>query len=399
VNVPASLRCLRSPPLRIYLSCVAFSSVGTWLQIFAQQWLMWRLTKSAAGVGMLLVVQAVPTVLFALAGGTLGDRFSRVRVAMFTQTLAAVHALGLAALTAAHLVSPILLLVFAALRGVITGIDQPARQTLLRDLAGEDAPNAIALNSFLFNGSRLFGPALGGLLVAHVGEEVCFALNGLSYVAIVLGLATMVGSSVDGAIKERKAKKFREAIRDAWADDLVRGLLIAAVVMNLLALNHQALMPAIASRLLHGGPELLGWMAAAGGLGASVAGVILLAPHRPHLTLAIGGTVVAALGLWMLSTPIVPVGAVVAVFCTSLGATLHSASAQTLIQMRVPAATQGRVLGVFLMVWWASPLSTLLAGVLADRFGTQRPLLAAGAAALAATVVLARARPAAEPRT
>src|SRR5512146_2459009 len=187
-----ALRALRHRNFRLFFTGQIISLVGTWMQSIAESWLVYRLTGSAAKLGMVGFCAQIPVFLIAPIGGAAADRINRRRTLLFTQGASMLLALAYAALTLAHRIQVWQIFVLAALLGVVNGFDIPTRQAFVVDMVGrEDLMNAIALNSSMFNGARIVGPAVAGILVASVGEGWCFFINGISYVAVITGLLMM----------------------------------------------------------------------------------------------------------------------------------------------------------------------------------------------------------------
>src|SRR5512146_1206622 len=180
-RLPNALRSLARRDLRLFFSGQTVSLAGTWMQSVAQAWLVWRLTRSSQMLGIVAFLGQLPVFLFGIYAGSLADRFPRRRMVLFTQANAIVQAALLAGLTLSGVVRPWHILVLAGMLGLTNAFEMPARQALLADIAGQDMPNAVALNSSIVNAARAVGPALAGALVASFGEGVCFALNALSF--------------------------------------------------------------------------------------------------------------------------------------------------------------------------------------------------------------------------
>jgi len=270
-------RALRHRNFQLFFSGQLISLIGTWMQMVAQSWLVYRVTGSSLLLGTVGFAGQIPIFLLAPIGGATADRHNRHRIIIIGQTISMVLALILGELTLAGVVRIWEIVTLAALRGVVNAFDIPARQAFLVDMVGrEDMMNAIALNSSMFNGARVLGPAVAGLLVALVGEGWCFLLNGLSYIAVIVGLLLMRidppriltdrGSAADDII---------EGFRYVRATMPIRALLLLIGLVSLVAMPYTILMPIFADQILHGGARGLGLLMGATGIGALVGALTL----------------------------------------------------------------------------------------------------------------------------
>jgi len=252
-----TLRAFRHRNFQLFISGQIISLTGTWMDSVAQAWLVYRLTGSSTLLGLIVFANQIPVFLISPIGGHVADRWNRHRIVIATQAASMVLALTLAGLTLTGRIRIWELFLLAALLGIVNAFDVPARQSFLVQMVGrEDLMNAIALNSSMFNGARMVGPAIAGLLVAKIGEGWCFFANGISYIAVISGLLMMkvgpverqplalsaVGNIVDG---------FRYVARTAS----IRSLLIMLAVLSLAGLPFTVLMPIFADLILHGGPR------------------------------------------------------------------------------------------------------------------------------------------------
>ncbi len=389
-----TFRALRHRNYRLFFFGQLVSLVGTWMQSVAQAWLAYRLTGSAALLGVVAFSGQIPAFLFASWGGVVADRWPRRRILLATQVASMLLAGTLAGLTLANRVEVPHLLVIAALLGVVNAFDIPARQAFVVEMVGrEDLINAIALNSSIFNGARVVGPALAGVLVARLGEGWCFLLNATSYLAVLAGLLAI---DVPAAAGPRPAgstlARIVEGFRYAAAARPVRELLLLLGVVSLTAMPFSVLMPIFADRILGGGAASLGLLMGASGVGA-LAGALVLASRRGiaglgrFVALSAAGfgvcLVLFALSrrLWLSVALQVPVG----FFMIS-----QMASSNTLIQSLVPDRVRGRVMALYTMMFMGmAPFGALLAGAAAERWGAPATLAAGGAAALAGGLAFA----------
>ncbi len=344
------------------------------MQTVAQAWLVYRLTGSSFLLGVVGFIGQAPVLLVAPWGGILADRHDRRRVIMATQTLQMILAFLLAGLVLGGAVRIWHILVLSALGGIINGIDIPCRQAFLSDMVGkENLMNAIALNSSLFNGARIVGPAVAGLLVGWIGEGWCFLINGVSFLAVLAGLSFMRTRCAVGAASRASAlAEFREGLDFVRGAAPIRALLMLLGLVSLIGLPYHVLMPIFADRVLGVGAEGLGILMTATGIGAFLGA----------LTMAARGDV-RGLGHWVAAAA---AGFSVSLFLFSLSRSfwlswffllpasfcmmIQISSSNTLIQSMVPDRLRGRVMSVYSMVFLGiTPFGALLAGALSEPLG------------------------------
>ena len=389
--LPVALRSLRHRNFRLFAAGQLVSMTGTWVQLVAQSWLVYRLTGRATLLGLVGFAGHFPVFLLAPIGGALADRFERRRIIVVTQAVSMVLAFVLAALTLGGIVREWHIVALAAGLGIVHAFDIPARQSFLVEMVGrEDLINAIGLNSSLFNGARMTGPAVAGVLVAVIGEGWCFLINGISFAAVIVALLAIRVPPFQAPAKSSTFSRIREGFAFAARERPVRALLVMLAVLSLIGMPYMVLMPVFADRVLFGGPAAYGILMSAAGMGA-LAGAIALASRRD--VTGLGGWVArAAMGF----------GALLAVFSLSrwmwlsvllllpIGFTMmvQISSSNTLIQTMVPDALRGRVMSVYSMMFMGmAPLGALLAGWSADRIGAPRTVLIGGAACVAAAAI------------
>lgn len=392
LNIGRVLRALRHRNYRLFLGGQLISLIGSWMQTVAQSWLVYRLTGSSMLLGLVGFAGQIPVFILSPAGGAVADRANRQRVVIAAQAVMMVLALLLAGLTLAGVVRLWHIFVLAVLLGVANAFDIPARQAFLVEMVGKtDLMNAIALNSSMFNGARIVGPAVAGVLVAAIGEGWCFFANGISYVAVIAGLLMM-------RLEPRPAPASRKSpLADVVEGFLfvirtgpVHALLILLGVMSLAAMPYVVLMPIFADRVLNGGPQGLGLLLTASGVGA-LAGALLVAAR--HGVKGLGKWVAAAsagfgvslilFGLsrsfWLSALLLLPVG---------FSLMVQMASSNTLIQTMVPDELRGRVMSVYSMMFIGmAPFGALLAGALAERIGAPATVMAGGTVSLLGAIV------------
>jgi MFS family permease len=386
------VRALAHRDFRLFFSGQLISLIGTWMQAVAQSWLVYRLTGSSVLLGLVGFAGQIPVLLLSPAGGSLADARSRHRIIIATQAAAMLLAFALAVLTLAGLVQLWHVFVLASLLGIVNAFDIPARQSFLVQLVGRnDLMNAIALNSSMFNGARIVGPAIAGVLVAAIGEGWCFFLNGVSYLAVLAGLLLMhpkpqperpSGSTPLGRIVEG----FHFAARTAP----IRALLFLLGLVSLAGMPFSVLMPIFADKILHAGARGLGLLMGASGVGALLGALTLAARQEVRglgrwvawAAASFGISLIAfamSRQFWLSAALLVPVG---------FAMILQTAASNTLIQAMVPDVLRGRVMSVYSMMFMGmAPFGALLSGLLAGRLGAPAAVALGGAACITGAIV------------
>ena len=381
--MPRFTRALRHRNYRLFFSGQLVSLVGTWMQQVAEAWLVYRLTGSAALLGVAGFASQIPVFLLATIGGTVADRANRHRILVITQTTSMVLPLILATLVFTGHVHVWHVFTLAATLGVVNAFDVPARQAFVVEMVGkEDLVNAIALNSSIVNGARTIGPAVAGVLLAAVGEGWCFLINGLSYVAVITGLLLMKLPARDKQIHPPPALADTvEGFRFVRRSPPVRDLLLLVGLVSFAGMSYSVLMPIFADSILHGGPKGLGLLMASAGFG-SLCGALSIASRSSTrglgrvvalsaLTFGVGLMVFALSRAFWLSAALL--------FVVGMSMITQAASTNTLIQSMVPDALRGRVMAVYAMMFMGmSPIGALLQGALAERIGAPYTLVIGG---------------------
>ena len=379
----ASLRMHRN--YRLYFLGQAISQSGTWIDKVAQAWLVLALTHSAFAVGLLAACQFVPFSVFGLMAGVIVDRLDTWRTVIVTQAIRMVIASTLAGIVLAGVVQVWMVYVLAVLTGIVLVLDAPSRQQLTFKMVGRDElPNAVALNSSLFNAARIVGPGIGGLLIAAFGVGPAFAINAASFVAVLVGLLMMdTGNLVAFAPREHLPTLFgslREGISYARKSAHVRLVLTMLVAISTIAMNFNVLLPVLARQTLASGPGVFGLIAGCFGAGALVGGLLSAALSRASWKAIIagaGGLGVAELVL----APLHSLGpAIVLLFIVGICFTLYTANSNAVLQLRAPDHLRGRVIGFYYFAFnGLAPLGGILAGWLAATGGTELAFAVAGA--------------------
>src|SRR5215203_5154783 len=275
-KLPNTFRALKHKNFRYFFSGQFVSLTGTWMQSVAQSWLVYRLTGSVVLLGLIGFASQIPVFLLAPVGGALADRYNRHRILIITQTAAMIFAFVLAILTLTGTIEVWHLFVIAACFGLANAFDIPTRQAFAVDMVGkEDLLNAIALNSSMFNGARIVGPAIAGILVAAIGEGWCFLLNAFSYIAVLVGLLMMTVNPVIRPKIGSTVSNIVQGFSFVAQTAPIRGLLLLLGLVSLMGMPYAVLMPVFANQILGGDSSTLGYLMGASGTGALIAALIL----------------------------------------------------------------------------------------------------------------------------
>ena len=392
-------RALRHRNYRLFFGGQTVSLVGTWITRIATSWLVYRLTKSALLLGIVGFAGQIPLLILGPLGGVVGDRWNRHRILVWTQVLSALQSLALAILAFTH-ITVIEIIVLQVLQGIINAFDTPARQAFVVEMVDdrEDLPNAIALNSAMFNGSRIIGPSIGGIMIAAVGEGWCFMVDAISYVAVIISLVAMKFVREPKKPREtRVLEELREGLQYVSRFAPVRALLAIVTIVSIFGTPYIVLMPAIASSVLHGGPHTLGILMTASGFGALLGTYYLASRHTvvglgKVIIVATGGLSVALIAFAFTRNLII---ALLVIPFIGAGMMLQAACANTILQTVVDESLRGRVMAFYSMaVLGAMPIGSLLSGILADRIGAQNTIVAGAAVCIAAAIYFGFRRPA-----
>jgi len=398
---PESLRALRHRNYQLFFAGQLISLIGTWMDQVAEAWLVYRLTGSALLLGTVAFASQIPVFLLAPIGGALADRVDRRKILIATQSAMMLLTFVLAWVTLTHRVRIWQVVTLAALTGLVNAIDLPARQAFVVDMVSRaDLVNAIALNSSMFNGARVVGPALAGIVVAAIGEGWCFFANGVSFLAVIASLAVMKMDRPRMAIEGSPLENIIEGFRFVSQSGPVRALMLLLGLVSFTAMPYAVLMPLFADKILHGGAQALGLLMGCSGIGA-LGGALTLAMRKTLKGLSVwvaiscAGFGVALLlfsfsrTLWLSAALLVPTG-----FCMMI----QMASSNTLIQSMVPDRLRGRVMSVYAMTFMGmAPLGALLAGSLAHKLGAPMTIGIGGIVATVGAAVFGSKLPAIRP--
>jgi MFS family permease len=393
-------RALRHRNYRLFVGGQSVSLVGTWITRVATSWLVYRLTGSELLLGVVGFCGQIPTLLVAPFAGVLVDRWNRHRVLVVTQALSMLQTLALAVLTLQGVITVRWLLILQIAQGLINAFDTPARQAFVVEMVEDraDLANAIALNSSMMNGSRIIGPSIGGILIAAFGEGWCFMVDGVSYLFVIASLLMMrLRAPEDRRVETHVLAELRTGFEYVARSHPIRTALIVLSIVSAMAMPYTVLMPAFVAGMLHGGPNTLGLLMTASGVGA-LGGALYLASRRSvvglgrvmmYSTVAFGAALVVfafARTLWV-ALLVLPIAG--AAFMMQMAAT------NTVLQTLVDDRLRGRVMAFYTMAFFGTaPLGSLVAGVAADRFGAPWTIGVSGAACIAAGLWLASRLPA-----
>lgn len=370
----STFSALRHRNFQLYFGGMLISSIGTWMQIIAQAWLVYQIGHSELALGLVAFASAIPTLLISPWGGVIVDRVSRRNLLIMTQAGAMLLALTLAGLAFAGIVQEWHIIVLSALLGVVNAFDAPARQAFIPEMVGkEDMPNAIALNSVMFNGARVIGPAIAGMLLAIIGPAWCFTLNGISYLAVIAGLWLMKLPVRQVLLNlASPLKQLVGGVQYARHNREISGLILLSLVFSLFGISYSTILPAFVEKTLHQGAMVYGWVNATTGLGA-ISGAFLLA-HR------ISNGRRGQLLVWTnIAFPLLLIGfafttwiplALVLAFGLGVGFMVQFTTINTLLQTRVADEMRGRVMGLYTITFFGfSPFGNLLIGFLGEKLG------------------------------
>lgn len=389
VQSPAStrFRAMQHRNFQLFIAGQLISLIGTWMQTTAQLWLVYRLTNSAALLGVFGFASQVPMLFLSSLGGYVGDHYDRRRSVIATQTASMILAFVLAAFELTHRTDKWELIIIAFLVGIVNAFDVPIRQAFFVQMVGkEDLPNAIALNSSIFNGARAVGPAIAGFAIVRIGEGWCFFLNGLSFLAVIVALQMMrIERTETRPSKDSPLKSFVQGFHFAMSDMPVRSALLLLSVLSLFGLQYAVFMPIFAQDILKGGAHTLGLLMSSAGVGAVLGALHFAAPtHYRGLARWIAATSsTCAVCLIIFSQAKVFWLCAVVLLVVGFAATSQMVATNTLIQNRVPDELRSRVMAVYAtMFMGVQPIGALIAGGVAKRIGAPYTLTLFGSLVL-----------------
>jgi MFS family permease len=385
MNLAFATRALRSRNYRLFFTGQSVSLIGTWMTRIATSWLVYRLTGSAALLGVVGFAGQIPAFVLGPIAGVWVDRWDRHRTIVITQILSTVQSFALAFLALAHIITVWEIVALALVQGLISAFDMPARQSFVIQMVEhrEDLGNAIALNSSMVNAARLIGPAIAGVVVASVGEGYCFLIDGISYLAVIVSLLMM-------RIAEAPAKKPARVmahLNEGWLYVVhsvpIRSILLNLSIVSLFGMPYSVLMPIFASKVLGGGAHTLGFLMAATGVGA-LAGAMTLAARRN--VVGLGRRIVITTSLFGVSLVVFSLSrslwlSLLTLPVVGFGMIQQMAASNTILQTIVDDEKRGRVMAFYSMAFQGmAPFGSLLAGSVAARFGAPVTVTVSGVA-------------------
>jgi MFS family permease len=392
-------RALYSRNYRLFFGGQGISLIGTWMQQIAMSWLVYRMTSSAFLLGLIGFSSQICSLFFSPFAGVISDRWNRHHILVVTQSLAMIQAFVLAFLTLMGIIAVHHLIILSLFLGFINAFDMPTRQAFVVEMVEkrEDLGNAIALNSFLFNGARLVGPSIAGILISILGEGMCFLLNGLSFLAVIIALLAMkMTNHKREAEKAYVLQRFKEGFIYAFGFPPIRTILFFLSWLSLVATANTTLMPVFARDILHGDSKTYGFLMAAIGVGAII-GAIFLASRRSVLGL---GRIIAiasgifGIGLISFSLSHTLWLSILLLSLIGFGMMVHMASSNTILQTMVDDDKRGRVMSLYVMAFMGmAPFGSLAGGSLAGRIGAPITLIIGGALCIVGSLLFIKKLP------
>jgi MFS family permease len=380
---------LRHRNFRLFFGGQTISLVGTWMTRIATAWLVFRLTHNALLLGTVSFAGQIPTFLVAPLAGVLVDRLDRRQVLLWTQTLAMLQSLLLAALALSHRITIKEILALSVFQGFINAFDMPGRQSFMVQMVDDraDLSNAIAINSSMVNVARLVGPSLAGLVIAASSEGWCFLIDGISYIAVIISLLMM---RVNVAAVRTKATSMFAEMREGWSYvstfTPIRTILLLFALVSLMGMPYMVLMPVFAGNVLNGGPHTLGFLMGAAGAGALVSALSLvlrrsvrgLTKMIPISAIVFGGSLVLfgfSHWLWL---------SLALMLSTGFGMLQGMTASNTIIQTLAPEDKRGRVMSYYTAAFVGmAPFGSLFAGAMAHAIGAPRTVMVTGSCCIA----------------
>jgi MFS family permease len=384
-------RALQHRNFRLFFGGQSVSLVGTWITRVATSWLIYRLTGSELLLGIAGFCGQIPTLVIAPFAGVLVDRTGRRRILVITQLASLVQSAVLAVLTLSGTITVIQIIVLQVLQGIINAFDTPARQAFISEMVDDrrDLPNAIALNSSMVNGSRIIGPSIGGVLIAAVGEGWCFAVDAISYVAVIASLLAMrvQPRKREGGPELRLLAELHHGWKYVFHSLPIRSALTLVAIVSAAGTPYTVLMPVIAAQVLHGGPNTLGILMTATGVGA-LSGALYLASRESVVGLGriiMFATLAFGSGLVVFSMTTSLWSACVVLALAGAGFMVQLAATNTVLQTIVEERLRGRVMSFYTMAFFGTvPIGSLIGGFVADRLGAPFTVRASGIVCLGA---------------
>lgn len=399
ILLPSILRSLKHENFRLFFIGQGISLIGTWIQTTALSWLVYRITGSALLLGVVGFSSQLPSIFLSPFAGVLSDRFKRRTILIITQSLSFLQAAIMAILVITKAVLPWHIIGLSLFMGIINSFDVPARQSFMMEMVEnkDDIGNALAINSGMFNSARLIGPAIAGILIALVGEGVCFVLNALSFIAVILALFKMnvkerVGLNKNANIFSELKTGFEYITRFRP----IRSILLNLSFASLMGMSYVTLMPVFAKKIFHGGPHTMGFLISSTGAGA-LCGALYLASRKNVLGLGkhiyLAGIVFGIALIAFSFISFLPI-AMLTLFVAGAGMIIMTASSNTILQTISDEDKRGRVMSFYAIAFMGmSTFGNLLYGSLANTIGAPRTLTIGGACILVGSAVFSLEMP------
>lgn len=393
-------RSLRYRNYRLFFSGQSLSLIGTWVQRIAIPWLVYRLTDSAFLLGFVGFAGQIPTFILAPFAGVLTDRLNRYHIMIVSQILSMIQALTLALLYFTNTIEVWNVLLLSVIQGCINAFDTPARQSFVIEMVEDknDIGNAVALNSSMFNGARLVGPSIAGVLIASLGEGACFLINGISYIFVVISLLLMkVKPQEKKKVKDTNIiKEFKEGFTYTFGFPPIRSIIILLTLISLMGMPFSVLMPIFAKDIFHGGSHIFGFLMGASGVGALI-GAAYLASRKSVVGLEKIiplAAIVFGLGLVSFSLSSSFPLSIILMIITGVGMMMQTACSNTILQTISDNDKRGRVMSFYTMAFMGTaPIGSFLAGSMASMIGAPATLLIGGIACVIGALVFAQKLP------
>ncbi len=395
-RLPKGLRPFTSRPFRLIWAGQSVSLVGTWMQQIAQGWLVLQLTGDPLVLGLVGAAQFLPVLPLGLFGGVVADAIPKRTGLLITQSSSLLLSLLLGLLTFSGHVEVWQVLLIALGFGVVNAFDMPIRQAMVVEMVErDDVASAVALNSAVFNAARIIGPAIAGILIAVVGLAICFFINAVTYAAVIVALLVIRPSELRAAPTDVPERRVRGVIDHLGVGlsyvrraPVVMLILIVVGVVSSAAMNRNVVLPLVASDVLNGGPETLGFLGAAGGAGSLVSAMSLAFGGRATLArMLLGAAVVGASTIALAASGLVAVSLLI-IFVNGWGVVAMAATANTIVQTTTPDRLRGRVMSVYTTVFVGSaPLGNIAVGAIAAMLGIATALAIGGLVALVCVVL------------
>ena len=398
-DIPA----FRSRNYRLFFAGQGLSLVGSWMTQVATVWVVYQLTNSSWLLGIVGFTSQIPHLILLPFAGVLADRWNRHQVIVWTQILSMIQSLTLAVLALTGVVDIWHLIGLSLFQGIVNAFDAPARQAFVPEMIErkEDLANAIALNAAMFNGARLIGPAVAGVVLATVGAGVCFLIDGISYIAVIIALLAMkLKPKTIKPISGNALQRLKEGFAYTFGFPPIRAIILLLALVSFWGMQYTVLVPIFATKILNGGADALGYLMAASGIGAlfgavylstrkSIVGIGKIIAYSPALMgMAIVGFAVSRV-MWF---------SLLMMLLSGLGFILQFASSNTFIQTIVEDDKRARVLSIYTMAFFGViPFGNLFAGGLANYIGAPNTLILSGVICVLGSIYFARQLPSLKP--